>query len=799
MKLTLKNFRCYNSKTFEFDDETTTLISGQSGCGKTTILLAIQFALYGTTSHKYLVSFNKTSCEVILEYKNFMIKRTKRPNILNVKHNGVFYEDKEAQIILNKYFGITNSSIFFLDLSTNDKMEFLERIVNDNYDVKNLKLKIKNAITDLSRELDVVTGQISNTQNMLDIIQKPEKVEKPGEIGAYNFSKEELILKKAQTIKNIELENIKIQKYNDVLNQIKNQKEELDLLGYINHDSENQIKELEKNINDYQDKINHFLSVKDKTAMINKFTAELEGFKSIDELEEEIEKLGEEIKLGDTMLDLHIKQKQYRRDLYMEKNDWEKRKLCLESQIEKIKNYGYELTLERLTFLRELRLKLKDATVANIDYKIETAKGEIEALKAKFFKSFKCLKCNHTITINMDTMEVSDNIVEKFDNDNKTDIETIKKLLARNEKSLDKLTRNDKFIKENASVEDIESEIEEIKGYFDLVKKNKPFEISKTLLRMEKDIEKIKSELPQNIDTSVDIELDELKDRKRDLHAEKRVVQAKLKTKNELLEEIKDKPSYDHKIYLDCVEKLKGCNESLKTKLIEFNNFKVSERILGKIKSLNLDLKKIKFQGDDLPKLKKELEDIELGLEYQQKLQEYKSFQMELIKYKKVKSNLQNLLDSKNVLELKYHKTLLFKKKVTIAEQITLQFMINIINSHLSILLDDFFKEDPIQIYLELSNETRPQVNVIINYKGNKVDYKSLSTGEYARVKLAFDLTFKEILGEKIIMLDECTANLEQDLSTKIFKKIKDTFPSKTILIIAHQVITGHFDNILKL
>jgi DNA repair exonuclease SbcCD ATPase subunit len=154
----------------------------------------------------------------------------------------------------------------------------------------------------------------------------------------------------------------------------------------------------------------------------------------------------------------------------------------------------------------------------------------------------------------------------------------------------------------------------------------------------------------------------------------------------------------------------------------------------------------------------------------------------------------------KERLEHTYLKTLLFKQKVIEAEHESLQFVVNIINTHLSILLQDFFSEsfgDPIEIYLELVNETKPQINTIINYKGNVVDYKSLSTGEYARVKLAFDLTFKEILGENIIMLDECTANLDQDLSTKIFNKIKNSFPSKTILVVAHQVITGTFDYIV--
>ena len=47
MKLILKNFRCYESQVFDFHDKGLILISGQSGLGKSTILNAIQFCLFG--------------------------------------------------------------------------------------------------------------------------------------------------------------------------------------------------------------------------------------------------------------------------------------------------------------------------------------------------------------------------------------------------------------------------------------------------------------------------------------------------------------------------------------------------------------------------------------------------------------------------------------------------------------------------------------------------------------------------------------------------------------------------------
>ena len=66
MKLKLINFKCYTEKTFEFDDNSFILISAPSGAGKSTILLAIQYVLYGIGSNvKY---YGKTNCSVEFEY-----------------------------------------------------------------------------------------------------------------------------------------------------------------------------------------------------------------------------------------------------------------------------------------------------------------------------------------------------------------------------------------------------------------------------------------------------------------------------------------------------------------------------------------------------------------------------------------------------------------------------------------------------------------------------------------------------------------------------------------------------------
>ena len=52
--ITLKNFRSFSNRTFKFDDKLV-LLSGMSGSGKTSILMAMNFAVTGEgkkiTSH----------------------------------------------------------------------------------------------------------------------------------------------------------------------------------------------------------------------------------------------------------------------------------------------------------------------------------------------------------------------------------------------------------------------------------------------------------------------------------------------------------------------------------------------------------------------------------------------------------------------------------------------------------------------------------------------------------------------------------------------------------------------------
>jgi len=134
MRITLTGIRCYKEPTtFECEDIGTILISGPSGVGKSTILMGINFALYGVGG-KNICSYGETKCKVEFTFKDLKIVRTKSPNRLVVNDT---YEDQVAQQIIYDFFGknfnVTgyisqNTTESFLNKSAIAKREFLETV-----------------------------------------------------------------------------------------------------------------------------------------------------------------------------------------------------------------------------------------------------------------------------------------------------------------------------------------------------------------------------------------------------------------------------------------------------------------------------------------------------------------------------------------------------------------------------------------------------------------------------------------------------------------------------------------------
>lgn len=143
------------------------------------------------------------------------------------------------------------------------------------------------------------------------------------------------------------------------------------------------------------------------------------------------------------------------------------------------------------------------------------------------------------------------------------------------------------------------------------------------------------------------------------------------------------------------------------------------------------------------------------------------------------------------------------KKCVEEAQSKALKSLIALINKEVKYFCDKFFSDEiavKIKEFKEIKStkSTKPSIDIKIKYRGNEMKPTSLSSGEYARVELALNLVLYKLVNSKCpLLLDEVTANLDSELSTKIFNDIKGYFSHKNIFIIAHQVVGGIFDHIM--
>ena len=198
MKIKLTNFRCYSDREFDFGDDGLTLLSGPSGIGKSSILMAIYFALFGTGMK--VASYGKTACKVELTFDDVVITRTKRPNRLLIETPSGDHEDAAAQAIINERFGDTfnvtgyvsqNASGSFIMMGPTEKLGFLERFAFQNVNLKDLKVRSKSLIRETHDALISVTAQLDVICGVTSELVKPDKVKFP-----QNATKNETIKEK---------------------------------------------------------------------------------------------------------------------------------------------------------------------------------------------------------------------------------------------------------------------------------------------------------------------------------------------------------------------------------------------------------------------------------------------------------------------------------------------------------------------------------------------------------------------------------------------------------------------------
>ena len=197
--------------------------------------------------------------------------------------------------------------------------------------------------------------------------------------------------------------------------------------------------------------------------------------------------------------------------------------------------------------------------------------------------------------------------------------------------------------------------------------------------------------------------------------------------------------------------------------------------------------------------LKEQHSNLEKADEMMKKFRSYQEAKIQLDKYKKAETQLLEVEEREKFLRQKYEASLILKEKILKAEGMALSSLIESLNLSVQLYLEHFFIENPIQVEVKAFNEDgKPQINLEINYKGVEHDLSMLSGGEMSRLVLAFTLALAELQSSPLILLDECTASLDQDLSTQVVDGLKEHFSDRLVILIAHQVVQGAFDKIIR-
>lgn len=818
MKLKLKNFRCYLEKEFDFGPDGLVLLSGPSGSGKSTLMLAITFALYGTGNK--LTTFGKTSCEVELEINDLVITRTKKPNRLVVvdKKINEEFEDDSAQGIINEKFGnafeITsyvqqNALNSFIMMSALDKLAFLEKFAFHGVDLGQLKGRCQSIIKKRNEELISTTSQLELASEHHKTLSKPTKIAFPIKTkNKENAIKNEIIrLKNSKVlIKRAEKE---LQKLSEELSdtrlyssQITTQKELLesirDKIDQLELEKTTTYYEGDDKLKKYESDLKIFLSKKELILLQTRYDDDKQRLETMQE--NEIAEIRKEIETIQSHLWKEYSQEE------ISKSITEYSQLIRDAEkLERLKESKdkYIVNEEKLQENKNTLQQTKDELSSKKDLLSKLIMQE---------ESYECPNCNVSLRFQDNELHLFEDELPKSNvtiDDVKKEINTLSKTVNKLEyivpEEENKLKRYKEILEEIKALEnqyeeeipskdEVESTIEYMKEYkrsqTELDKKRKKLETNIKDKNFSSSLESFKSQLQKQKETIKNIQSD-LKEEKISTNVNEEELRHVIQIQKQNKEKI---TSYEKQL-----KTLKSEFKTVSDKIDDIEktfSVKYSEkRVMSKIEH------EISEKTQEMEELKRKSEVHEKNV---QKIEEYKKYKEQLDRYTEWTDKIQNLTEKEEKDRKKYAAATLLKDKILEAESLAILNIINSINIHSQEYLDIFFPVDPIVVRLlpfktTKKKTTKPQINLEIDYKGMEADINMLSGGELARVVLAYTLALSEIFNTPLIMLDESTASLDQEMTSIVMEGIRKNFANKLVIVIAHQVISADFDRQISL
>ena len=819
MEITLTNFRCWEKKTISLSPCGITLLSGPSGAGKSSILEAILFAIIG--KGRNIVMQGKTKCSVKLVLNDgTTILRRKRPNILTLKiPGGKTYEDDAAEGIINTMFTSNFETLGYLGQNKNssfvlkgpaDKLAFIEQLAFQRINI----VELKNKAFELYKDEDRIFTTASTKKEILG-----QQVEELGDITTSAFpiktsggasardaaettvvsnlekvasgivKQQKLIEQLVRTERTGEMIQTKIE-FNSKLEQSLRQEitEVEDSLLLLEPDIEQQLEKTKSNLSKLR-------RSRKATELKNKIA---ENQKNIDKLEEaEMEEMQTSV---DT---LKCWDNGTRRETVIEikKNEAAITMLTEKSRL--------QAAIAKVSFNPETLLKKKESKTT-VDTALDIAKENLR--KARVAKEIlTCPACQASLKMVNDVLSKSDTCTSTGESIPVIAAE-VNTLAAKSKAATLSLLR---WRSKKQTHENLAKELKVVSATtYDptcdlltpntaLVEKRRRNTELKTYLREGTHNETVKQQLLEKIEHN--IFSNSIITMKSKLGKDRKRYEEKYKNRREtvvdgneedllveqerLQQEIYIKDSAEKKLKKlsislgECVKKL----SDLRGKLPKKSMTTLQRNIVEKKKQVELLLKKqVKYTR------------------ILHKIETFKIYASERERQKKLKEELKTTKAAAKEMKDRTTGAAILRTKIKEAEGLCLLSFVQSIQGEVQMYLDEFFSKDPLSLRLSTQKiskkgTSKPEINITMDYKGRECDPSSLSGGELQRVILAFTLAFTERFNLPFLLLDECTSNLDQELTSEVVHVVKKYQHSRPILLVAHQVVLGIFDKVVNI
>jgi exonuclease SbcC len=786
MKLVLENFCCYTSQEFVFPSKGTVLLAAPSGSGKTSILRAILFALYGVGNK--IVKFGCKKCSVQLDYLGMSIKRSKGPHRLIVTIPGAVMEDEEAQHYIDNVINQTSlcsldqsTKNSFVHLSAPEKLLYLEKLaVAGDADLNDLKKSLKDNIktletTDIILATELATfsqiikdihtklshQQRDNTEQPCDMTQLQNTLNllatqhKDVQHAMANYTQTEHENEKIRC-------NLKLLSREQSLNQNKQ--------THINYDA-TILSEKQKSLTQLETNLCAFVKYEAYAVKVDKYNSLKTLYKSlkpasldkITDIKSSLEQYPT-VSILDSQLQLLFKQLQDLRKFLAYKSD------VLQQQTE-LKALKADPSLKEEQGLLEQLHEYK-TMASNITYACPSCESTLQL----FNKKLRAVKKMDQLKLNESIKDLESRLSHI------TEIRTSMHTLTNSLKKMTLYLDSSQAL-EGLLIEDIEAKLDELKE-----QKSEVIRLS-TLLR---------EYMQENV--ILTDQYNQVKTELKALHKECSLVVPK--------------PSqYDIYLALDrapCDPLRREIKEHTRDIQELRNNLKSHQELQREYEDRALEISRLQARIREIPdgvlqlpeelcRLERLIEQVRNDMEKYREYEMYYSLQQELAKYTE-KYDLVAVDKKKNMDSIVAHQKL--KKIIQQAETQSLNNIIYTINTNIQIYLDAFFPDDPMTVSITTTKMVKkvatPSIELDIRYKDEDITISTLSGGELSRLVLVFALVISEVNNSPLIILDESLSTLDAENCSNVYDYIKENCGDKLIIIVAHQLITGMFDHIVE-